>query len=153
MKLTMIGQAPSRETNGKPPFTGKCGVFLASLMGISQEEMLAQHEMLNVLDYWPGKGLGGDKFPMPLAKIAARKMLESLRNKPVILLGSNVARAFGAKRFRYLEHYEIRDPQHSSEIIVPFMVVVPHPSGVNRWWNRPESRDVARKFFGELLAK
>jgi len=153
MKLTMIGQAPSRETDGQPPFTGKCGVFLAMLMCITQDEMLAQHEMLNVLQKWPGKGIGGDKFPMVDAKIAAKKMLPSLRNKPVILLGANVARAFGAKNFAYGQYYEIRDPEHPSDIVVPFMAVIPHPSGVNRYWNRPENRDAVRKFFVELLAK
>jgi uracil-DNA glycosylase len=152
VRLTLIGQAPSRETDGKPPFTGRCGAFLAGLMGTTQERMLEDHEFLNVLDRFPGKGINGDLFPRDKAEIAARGILPSLRGKVVILLGSNVARAFGAKSFTYYEKYEIRDPANRSEIIVPLMVVVPHPSGVVRHWNIPQNREIARKFFAEILA-
>jgi uracil-DNA glycosylase len=149
-KYLFIGQAPSRETEGKPPFTGKCGSFLAGLMGLTQEEMLATHDFLNVLDHYPGKGVGGDKFPMVEATVKARKMLPTLRGRSIILLGANVARAFGAKQFSYLTQYEIRNPENLADIIVPWMVVIPHPSGINRHWNKPANRDVVRKFFSSL---
>ncbi len=153
MRLLLIGQAPSRETEGKPAFSGKCGSFLANLMGTTQAQMLADHDFVNVLDYWPGKGINGDKFPISEAIVRARKLLPSMRDRTVILLGANVARAFGAKGFKYLEFYEIRNPDKLTDIIVPTMFVVPHPSGVNRYWNRPESRDQAIKFFSSLTAK
>lgn len=151
MKITFVGQAPSRETDGQPPFTGRCGAFLANLMDMTQEEMLREHAFLNVLDKWPGKGLGGDKFPMVQAMTAAKEKLELLRKKPlVVLLGNNVARAFGAKDFSYFSWYEIRNPENITDVVVPRMSVVPHPSGVNRHWNRAENRDIARKFFHYL---
>ena len=152
MKFTFIGQAPSKETEGLPPFVGKCGAFLASLMGMTQAEMLAQHEFLNVLNYFPGKGINGDKFPMTEAKIRAREMLATLRGKNVVLLGANVARAFNCAKFAYLTVYEFRDPEHMATVLVPWMAVVPHPSGVCRHWNRPENRDAARKFFSTWVS-
>jgi uracil-DNA glycosylase len=153
MKLLIVGQAPSRETEGKPPFTGKCGAFLAELMGTTQDEMLEANEFINVLSHWPGKGINGDKFPVTEATISAQKLLPTMRGRRVILLGANVARAFGAKNFRYFERYEIRNPAKISDTIVPFMVVVPHPSGRNRYWNKPEHRENAKKFFRYLTVK
>lgn len=149
-----MGQAPSKETDGLPPFTGKCGKFLAEMLGLTQEEMLQRHDFINVLDAWPGKGVGGDKFPMAQAQTAAREKLNLLRDKPVvILLGNNVARAFGAKSFTYLSWYEIRNPDKMSDVVVPRMAVVPHPSGVNRYWNNPNNRATVRKFFDYLISQ
>lgn len=153
MKILFVGQAPSKDTEGKPPFTGKCGAFLASLMCVTQDQMLEAHDFTNVLSYYPGKGLGGDKFPIPEAIAAARKILTTLHGRTVVLLGANVARVFGAKSFRYFEFYQIRNPEHPSEIIVPLMGIVPHPSGVNRFWNKPQNRLDAAKFMGALMEK
>ena len=150
MRITFVGQAPSRETDGKPPFTGKCGRFLAELLGTTQEQMLLDHDFLNVLDRWPGAGIKGDKFPIPEAKIAAKRKLEQLRGRTVVLLGHAVARAFGCEKFQYFQWYEIRNPENFEDVVVPLLTVVPHPSQVNRWWNREESRLVAEKFLRTL---
>ena len=88
MRIQFVGQAPSRETDGKPPFTGKCGQFLAELLGTTQEQMLLDHDFLNVLDHWPGAGIKGDKFPIPEAKVAARRKLEQLRGRVVSCSGT-----------------------------------------------------------------
>lgn len=152
MRIAFVGQAPSRETDGKPPFTGKCGRFLAELLGTTQEQMLLDHDFLNVLDRWPGASIKGDKFPIPEAKIAAKRKLEQLRGRVVVLLGHNVARAFECKTFRYFEWYEIRNPENYADVVVPLLTVVPHPSQVNRWWNREESRMVAEKFLRTLAS-
>ena len=111
MRITFVGQAPSRETDGKPPFTGKCGRFLAELLGTTQEQMLKDFDFLNVLDHWPGASFKGDKFPFSEAKIAAKNKLELLRGRVVVLLGHNVARAFGCRTFAYFSWYEIRNPE------------------------------------------
>lgn len=140
MKLLFIGQAPSKETEGKPPFVGRAGALLASLMDTTQEKMLEENDFINVLNFWPGKGIGGDKFPMDQATEAAKKIVPQLRGRIVILLGSNVARAFGVKSFKYAEYYEIRNPDRPSEILVPTIAVIPHPSGVNRYYNNPNNR-------------
>lgn len=152
IRIQFVGQAPSKETDGKPPFTGRCGAFLAQLMGTTQEKMLVDHDFLNVLNSWPGKGVGGDRFPFIEAKVAAQKMFPQLRNRIVILLGANVAKAFGMRQFRYLERYEMRNPQNLSDVVVPLMIVIPHPSGVNRYWNFPDNRMIVSKFFNEILA-
>lgn len=153
MRLTFIGQAPSRETDGKPPFTGRCGAFLATLLGTTQEKMLTDHDFFNVLNYWPGKGIGGDKFPVSEAIKAANQMTPKLVGRTVVLLGSNVARAFGVKNFQYFEWYQIRDPEHTSRVLVHSITIVPHPSGVNRYYNKLENREQASKFLRSLAAQ
>jgi uracil-DNA glycosylase len=152
MRILFVGQAPSRETDGKPPFTGKCGKFLAELLGTSQEQMLADHDFVNVLDHWPGKSLKGDAFPIPEAKLAAKKKLQLLRGRVVVLLGHNVARAFCCTKFSYFSWYEIRSDDDSADVVVPNMAIVPHPSQVNRFWNVEENRLIAGKFLRALAA-
>jgi uracil-DNA glycosylase len=149
----MVGQAPSKETEGEPPFSGKCGKFLAELMSLTQEEMLAQHDFVNVFDRWPGKGINGDKFPFPEAELLAKRLLPQLQGRTVVLLGANVARAFGAKGFAYFQCYELRDPSDPTKVVSPLIAVVPHPSGVNRLYNQPQKRLDAAKLLKSLAAR
>jgi len=149
-KILFVGQAPSQETDGMPPFTGKCGRRLADLMSMSQKEMLTKHDFVNVLDRWPGSSRKGDQFPIKEAIQAANVLRPTLSGRWVILLGSNVAKAFKIKSFRYFNSFELPvDPTPGSPMI-PWVCVVPHPSGVNRWFNDPTNKLVAKKFFQEL---
>lgn len=152
MRLLFIGQAQSQDSKDKPPFTGECGKFLAEvLLGTTQEQMLQDHDFMNILNYWPGKGINGDKFPMREAKDRVPYILESLRDRVVVMLGHKVAAAFGAKDFHYLQWYEIRNPKDVQDLIVPRMVVVPRPSDANRYWNSPTNRLVVAKFLRETI--
>ena len=154
MRIQFVGQAPSQETDGLPPFVGRCGKFLAEeLMGISQEEMLRDHDFLNVLDRWPGRGVGGDRFPIIEAKAAAKSKLDQVKGRTVVLLGQNVARAFGIEKFQYMVWYQYHGERNREEVLIPLLCVMPHPSGRNRFWNRPENRDKAKKFLRLLAAK
>lgn len=151
MRILFIGQAPSRESDGKPPFTGKCGIFLANLMGKTQDQMLQDHDFLNVLDRWPGKGIGGDKFPMVEATIRAKNLFPAMRGKIVVLLGANVARAFNLKSFTYYESHKVLDPENTADVLSPLCCVMPHPSGVNRHWNHLENRLRAQEFLSNII--
>ncbi len=113
--------------------------------------MLLDHDFMNVFDHWPGKGIGGDRFPMQAAKDRVPYLIENLRDRLVVFLGHNVAGAFGAKGFKYLQWYEIRNPKDVHDVIVPRMVVLPHPSGVNRYWNIPSNRAVVAKFLAQTI--
>jgi uracil-DNA glycosylase len=152
VKLLFIGQAPSRESDGQPPFTGRCGKFLAQLMGITHESMLREFDFTNVLDYWPGKGPGGDLFPIKLAQEEAVKMLPSMRGRTVVLLGANVARAFQLGKFSYMGWYAVCNPEDHGDVVVPRLTVVPHPSGRVRFYNSAANRDVVSKFLRSLAS-
>lgn len=147
MKILFVGQAPSKETEGKPAFVGKCGAILASLMGMTQEDMLTKHDFVNVLDYFPGKGINGDKFPLPQALVSAKAMMPSFKGRFVVLLGANVARAFSVSKFRYLEWY---DWTVEGLKVCSRVCIVPHPSGVNRYYNDPRAREEVSRFLKKL---
>ena len=149
MRLLFVGQAPSRESDGHPPFTGRCGKFLAELLGTTQEQMLLDHDFINVLDRFPGKGPGGDKFPMIEAKAQASRKLDQLRGRRVVMLGHNVSRAFGGERFTYLSTYDVRNPENFADRVC-LATVVPHPSGRNRFFNREENRMIVAKLLREM---
>ncbi len=87
---------------------------------------------------------GDDGFPMVRAKKRAVRLKTYLFGCRVILLGKTVARAFGYDKplFEYFEAYP--------NAVSPDWVIVPHPSGLNRWWNKQENRDRAELFFFHL---
>ncbi len=146
-KLLFIGQAPSRESDGNPPFTGRCGKFQAEeLLGTTQEQMLLDFEFVNVLERWPGKSFNGDLFPISIAKEAAKKLLEKMVGRTVILLGHGVARAFGVEKFAYFQWYELRAPADPRIVICRRIAIIPHPSQKSRIWNIAKNREIARKF-------
>lgn len=122
-------------------------------MGLTQEEMLAQHDFVNVLDRWPGKGINGDKFPISEAKPRAAALVPMMANRFVILLGSNVVRAFGIPKFKYYDWHTVQDSKNSNIIITRKCSILPHPSGVNRIWNNPDEVLKAKKFFQLILGE
>lgn len=183
MKILFVGQAPSRDTDGQPPFTGRSGRKLAKLCGISHAEFLNAFELVNLLERWPGKSGKGDAFPMAEARLVAASL--DFRNRPlVVLVGRNVARAFDAADVAYFKAFLLgrvsavginthdfssawRLPDQPAQTVlqggalmsnidrggagyveikyVP-AVVIPHPSGLNRWWNSPANTEKARQF-------
>lgn len=111
--------------------------MLAGLLGASIEEFERRVDRRNLLPEWPGRaGSKGDVFPMALAAGKAAAMASSLLGARSVLLGRGVAAAFG--------------------LVAPFLewrrvggnlfACLPHPSGINLWWNDPANRDAARAF-------
>ena len=78
---------------------------------------------------------------MAEARVCAEMMLSELRGRRVVLLGSGVARAFGLRCAPLV--WCVLGPAE--------FAVLPHPSGVNLWWNKEENRRSARAFFSDLL--
>jgi uracil-DNA glycosylase len=184
-KILFVGQAPSRDTEGGPPFSGRSGRRLASLCGLAHSDLPKMFDLANLLDRWPGKAGKGDAFPLEEARAGAARL--DLSGRPlVVLVGRNVARAFGAGGAAYFEPISLQhvsavgaDVKYNPRRVawqsadrpsptvlqggqsggaaglvqverVP-AVVVPHPSGVNRWWNCPENEARAKEFLTSLL--
>ncbi len=93
----------------------------------------------NLLDYWPGREVRGSKFPVEEARRRAEQMRTRInaRIKVVLFCGKRVAAAFGYYRAEYFVELGGLD--------VP-AYVVPHPSGVVRWWNVEANRTRAKEF-------
>lgn len=97
-------------------------------------------DAVNVHARWPGRQGKGSRFPRPgrrrLARVAAM-----CTGRVVLLAGKRVAGAMGA-RAGYLEWFDMGGARAA---------VLPHPSGVNRWWNSAENRARATEFVRECL--
>jgi hypothetical protein len=128
--VVIIGEAP---TDGSPyALEGRGGARLAEYAGLSWAQYLTRTERHNLIsrpvDAWPTRE----------ARDAAQAVWPSLLGRRTILLGQNVARAFGVGevplRWRVVD-------DHGTEV-----AIVPHPSGRNLWWNDPEHRSAARRF-------
>lgn len=132
MKTLLVGEAPARTTVGARPFTGRTGDRLAELAGL--ERLRDGFDAVNLLDRWPGPaGPKGSAFPLALARPAAEALRPRIRRRRVILVGRRVASAFRLASLPYLT-WEGQ------------VAVLPHPSGVCRWWNEPENVELAAEF-------
>ena len=115
----------------------RSGRKLAELLGV--DEVADRWPCLNLVDRWPGRTAHGSAFPAGLAKANAALIFETLPpDVDLVLVGQRVARAFGVADgyFQWTRVFPL-----SSNRPTRRAVVVPHPSGVNRWWNEPAQRD------------
>lgn len=145
----IIGQAPAQHDDPSMPITGRTGRRLADLMGIPFEQYLCTFDRANLLDRWPGKHGPGDAFP----KVEALSGGVSLWNRYlydmnctydwVLLLGRSVERIMFRRPPGPWLKWELILPQAMN------MAVIPHPSGVNRWWNDASNVEAARQFLTE----
>mgnify|MGYP001576063991 FL=1 len=147
MQLTkrwiIIGEAPSRNGDPKKPITGRPGRCLArAAFGAAADvpRFLAGFERKNLIGTWPGQEGKGSAWPVAAARKAAGTLLPELAGRTAILLGKRVARAFGMARLAYFAWAPIKV---AAGMRPAWVVVVPHPSGINRWWNDAANRKKA----------
>jgi uracil-DNA glycosylase len=140
--ILFIGQAPSRITEGSAAFTGHSGRRIATLMGITHAEFLARFAAANLLEHYPGKSGRGDAFNRDEARRAAERLWPEFPQRTVFV-GKAVAGAFG---FADIEPCTWTKVGHRS------IALLPHPSGVNHYWNNAANRERARSFLTGLVA-
>lgn len=120
-RVVLVGQAPSRRSDPARPLSGRSGDFLSTAAGF---KIGGAFDLRNLLSGFPGKKGKGDAFPLWKAKIAAWALCRELKGRRVVLLGQNVARAFGFGR-----------PELMTWVAGPWPLwetaVLPHPSGIN----------------------
>lgn len=139
MKHRLYGQAPSRDSI--IPFSGASGRALASRMGLPNHGMLHDLYVIeNVIDYWPGTNGKGDRFPIDEARENATAMRSRwTQYDRVLIVGLGTAKAFGlGGKLLPLIWHPIDDGT--------LLAIVPHPSGVNRYWNDPLNEARANAF-------
>lgn len=142
--ILIIGQGPSKSGEGRPPLEGQfgSGKKLAELSGVTIEKMHELADCVNLLDSWHGSNGKGDHFPMKLAREKAPAVQKLWQNyERVVLLGSNVAEAF---RFE-------SEPLTWQKMEDCSVAIMPHPSGVNRWWNDEQNKADAAAFLRSVF--
>ncbi len=143
-RILLVGQAPSAsmKRGDRPLIGGKSGFFLQQLCGMTLRQYVKTFETLNLLSEYPGKDGKGDRFPMKEARISAALYATGWSGRRVIFMGKNVARAFGKDKMPPMEW--VSDERGFRYAIMP------HPSGVNRWWNSKANMATAKAFLEKL---
>lgn len=133
----VYGQAPARDGDPSRPLVGPgSGLRLERLLGVPVD-------FRNLLHEWPGYAKsGGDVFPLSIGRLAAMRERQTWpKGGEVILLGRNVAKAFMLDDMRFGETRVVDES---------LVTLLPHPSGVSRWWNDEANRLAARAAFDEF---
>lgn len=149
MSILLLGQAPSA-TSGAMPLDGRSGRRLSDLAGIGNVDVSTVFAVGNLLGRNPGAKDGeGDRFPLDEERRNALAMMELLAEfDAIVLLGRNVARVFGAHAedyFRWMPCLRLQ-----GWLVPTPAAVMPHPSGVSRWWNAPGNVERAADFMRRL---
>lgn len=133
--VLLVGEAPTRTGPRFPrPGDTPTGKRIAALGG----QWIPR---CNLLTYWPGASGKGAHFPIEVARHAADRLLRRTPKRvTLVFMGKRVALAFGW-RGEYLEWGTLNGRE---------VVTMPHPSGVNRWWNDPRNVESARQFVASL---
>lgn len=162
LRPLLIGQAPPPNYDPRthsplyPLPEAASGGRLADIMGLDHRTYLRTFQRINLLRDFPSKrehpgGTRRDHWPRAEARYAAELIAPLLHGRRVVLVGRNVARAFGLEKATWHTwqphrvHYPPDDPAQAE------MAVVPHPSGLCRWYNDPANMDEARVFWSALL--
>ena len=143
LKSIIIGQAPhnSAVKNFRPLIDGKCGYKLAEICGIKHEEYARIFDTINLIDEYRGKSGKGDIFPLKEARKKVIEIWPDLNYDIIILAGKAVASSFRIK-IDYFQWTQIENKN---------ITVIPHPSGINRWWNDDFNKEKAKKFMRNLI--
>lgn len=148
MTLVLVGQAPGKHPRYEPkyalyPFPPRCtGARLQQKMGLSRRDYIALPRY-NTLDFYPGaRPEGGDVFPLRMAREAANRLArEKLIGTTVLFVGQKTADAFRRGSAETFVWY----PEKAFA-----WCVIPHLSGLCRWWSDPVNDQVGSQFLYEI---
>lgn len=157
--ILLIGEAPSRTSDPSLPFHGDPVGCFARYVGRHVFEDV-QMEAVNLLNRWPGYDEGGgSRFPEEEARQKVKHLtLDGSKFSFFLLAGTRVARAFDVQTAYFKPvsikfECAIQSDSGGTVNFYPserFATVVPHPSGINRYWNEPENLCEALRFFARL---
>ena len=150
--VLFVGEAPSPSTDGRPgaaPLVGETGLRLARWAGLSPAAFRARAACTNLFDRIP------QRWDEAEARARAAWMWGELTSaRPagavhegvgvVVLLGARVARAFGATRAPLYA---------TAQTAGPALATMPHPSGLNHYWNEAAHVRRAERFLRRLLGQ
>ena len=150
MPIIFVGQSPSkRAAPTDEPFSGKSGAAVADLMGITPAEFRAAFTRVNLIPSYLGKNGRGDKFDAALARPVAATLAAD-PDARLVLLGKNVARCFAVDKRRTMAAIAPLTWERLASGATA--IVLPHPSGLNRWYNVAANKTRAREFLRSLWA-
>lgn len=146
MKPLIVGEAPSKNEITERPIEGRIGRRLAACCDMSLDAFLAHFDRVNLLHVRQDTREKGFEFDGAAANHAAIQMRADnafVKDRIVLLLGRRVAMAFGCPQ-GYFERWFIDEAE---------AYVLPHPSGVNRWWNMAANEERMQTFMKAIVER
>jgi len=164
--ILLVGEAPNArgiKRGLETALAGKAAGVVGSAALVKYPlllEFARRTRHVNLLREWPGSKQRGSAFPMDHAELMAARLVSMLQRgyawdrtdrviqahpTMILLAGHRVGRAFG---YMQDDYFAARDPIDDVEAQV---FVVPHPSGLNRYWADPRNRIRARAFLEGLV--
>lgn len=133
--------------------TGACGKKLAAVLGVTFDEFLRMPRA-NLNARWNGKLSKGDLFDSLEGFGAATGVVTKRPAFRYVALGLGVAKCLGVRNPEFLrespsERFSLGAPSTGPRPVRVF--VLPHPSGVNRWWNDPKNHTRARRALRKFM--
>lgn len=129
-KTPTTAEAIAESYAARVAITGAVGRALAKLAGVEPLRFFACVRRENLNRRWNGKEGRGDVFLRDEARIRAAALLADPSIRQFVLLGDGVARAFNY-RLDVRTDPDVRLDRLSGRTFL----VLPHPSGINLWWN------------------
>lgn len=160
MRPLILGEAPSRSGDRywQFPLSGAVGQRLCEWAGLEPEAGGTRYgryywplneafELRNLLERYPGALGRGAALPVELARPAWDELLPSLAGRRVVLLGSRLRALRGGQT--YYDWVSIPRYADGKPLI---MAAIPHPSGLNRVYNKPGQVELATATLKYALA-
>lgn len=150
-QVMIVGQAPAKVEAGERgvPFGPRRGGQRSLLWewleraGWSEAEFRATHYLSAITKCYPGQSKSGKGDRVPTAK--ERALCRPWRERELAIIQPRIVIAIGRVAIEQflpdlkgqpLDHFIGQIFERESDTVVP----LPHPSGVNRWLNRPKNR-------------
>lgn len=160
-RVVMCGQAPSSRGSHDPKhaLTGAPMRRLFKHAGIGLMEYVRTFERHNLVPVWKGYNRAGEsgsgsRFAAKDAEVGARVLADRLAGgRRLVCWGPAVARAFVGDWVEHMDPLrwytrEVAGLDNSYDVPV---AILPHPSGLNRWWNVRANADAAGEFIRALV--
>lgn len=151
VKPLLVGEAPSKNEVTEQPLMGRVGRRMADVCGVTYEQYLEMFDRVNLLHVRQDTKEKGFEFDHAKAASAAHDLFLNgtiKSDRVVLMLGWRVTRAF-------FSGVEFKDRRYFSEHRVGTIkfYALPHPSGVNRWWNDPGNYTTACAFMRKIVSE
>lgn len=132
MRTVIVGEAPIASTVGLEALgpEGASGRHLASLLGVERASSVAR--TVNLFDHVV------ETWCAPAARDRAEHLLAHFTARRWILCGRRVAAAFGVDAADWMTWQPLATDR--------LVAVLPHPSGLNHWWNEEANVVLASDF-------
>lgn len=138
-RVVLVGESPEMTSDPEKPLNGRIGAWLKRVAwpDLGERAQAVRFDQAftccTLLGEWPGEGLS---FPIKKGMVAMERLEPELDGRVVVALGESVQVLMGAgSTFTFWGHRGGFD-----------FAGMPHPSGLNRWWNHRLNREVARGF-------